>query len=355
MKRKRFLSIIPLSLVGPGIINGKIRNSEPEGKTIFGKSGGMVEKAILAMLTMQRAPWEQGVAMQALLERGEEELVILMAKEAVVRQTPDGRLAMLGEEFALSDAASPGEALLWAAKKTGDKNLYDGFNKLLNYILYDAPRNKEGIIYHFTNIPQVWSDINYMLPPFLVAAEKYREAMKQINGVWRVLWNDDKKLLSHMWDFEKNQYARKEFWGVGNGWTAAGFTRIIPKLPESMASEKQLLINRLRSLLDGCLIHLRDDGLFHNIVDDYNSFVETNLSQMLSYSIFKGVKGGWLDSSYLEKAELMRKAAHSKFDKYGLIQGVCGSPDFNHPGTATEGQAFFILMETAYQELNKPE
>src|SRR5690554_275177 len=128
MKRKRFLSIIPLSLVGPGIIDGKILNSEPEEKTIFAKSVGMVEKAILAMLTMQRAPWEQGVAMQALLERGEEELVILMAKEAVVRQTPDGRLAMLGEEFALSDAASPGEALLWAAKKTGDKNLYDGFN-----------------------------------------------------------------------------------------------------------------------------------------------------------------------------------------------------------------------------------
>ncbi|MFZ6033633.1 MAG: glycoside hydrolase family 88 protein [Melioribacter sp.] len=352
MERKQFLSIFPLAVLGSGLLKNDILNAEKKNETMFRKSDDKIEKAILAMLTMQRATWEQGVAMQALLEYGEEELVILMAKEAVLRQSPDGRLAMLGEEFALSDAASPGEAVLWAARKTGDENLFEGFSKLLNYILYNAPRNKDGIIYHFTNIPQVWSDINYMLPPFLVVADKYDEAIKQINGVWKVLWNEDKKLLSHMWDFEKNQFARKDCWGVGNGWTAAGFTRIIPRLPDSMKQERNLLIRRLIDLLDGCLKHMRSDGLYHNIVDDPNSFVETNLSQMLSYSIFRGVKGGWLDGKYLEKAELMRKAAHSKFDNYGLIQGVCGSPEFDHPGTATEGQAFFILMETAYKELN---
>ena len=79
-----------------------------------------MEKVILAMLSMQRATWEQGIAMQALLELGEKELVILMAKDAVLRQSADGRLAMLGEEFALTDAASPGEAVLYAAKETGD-------------------------------------------------------------------------------------------------------------------------------------------------------------------------------------------------------------------------------------------
>lgn len=45
------------------------------------------------------------------------------------------KLAMLGEEFALSDAASPGEAVLWAAKKTGDQALMNGFNRLLEYVL----------------------------------------------------------------------------------------------------------------------------------------------------------------------------------------------------------------------------
>ena len=47
----------------------------------------------------------------------------------------------------------------------------------------------------------------------------------------------------------------------------------------------------------------------------------------------------------------MRKTAYSKVDSFGLIQGVCGAPNFNKPGTATERQAFFLLMEAAYRDL----
>jgi len=315
------------------------------------KNKSKIEKVKTAMFTMQRRTWEQGVAMQAMLELGEKELVILMAKDAVIYQVKDGRVAMIGEEFALSDAASPGEALLYAAKETGDSTLMNGFNKLLNYILYKAPRTEDGIIYHFTNIPQVWSDINYMLPPFLAAAGKYEEAIKQINGAKSFLWDKNKKLLSHMWDCEKNIFPRKEFWGVGNGWTAAGLSRVIIALPDSMQNERKELIDYQQQLIDGCLVYLREDGLFHNVVDDPNSFIETNLSQMLAYSIYRGIKGGWIDVSYKEKADKMRAAAHSKVDNLGLVQGVCGAPEFDHAGTATEGQVFFILMEVAYNDL----
>ena len=94
---------------------------------------------------------------------------------------------MLGEDVALSDAASPGEAVLCAAKKTGDPTLMNGFDKMVDYILNKAPRNSDGIIYHFTNIHQIWSDINYMLPPFLAVAGRYDEAMKQIDGTMELL------------------------------------------------------------------------------------------------------------------------------------------------------------------------
>ena len=351
MKRRLFLKSIPLVGLILGLQSNLIFSKSTQKKQNLFKNKSTLEKAKLAMLSMQRATWEQGVAMQAMLESGEEELVILMAKDAVLRQSPDGRLAMLGEEFALSDACSPGEAVLWAAKKTGDETLMNGFNKLLDYIMNRAPRNKDGIIYHFTNIPQIWSDINYMLPPFLAVAGKYEEAVKQIEGTFSFLWNPDKKLLSHMWDCEKNEFARKDCWGVGNGWSAAGLTRVINLLPNSMQKEKNKLINYVKNIIDGCLAHIRKDGLFHNIVDDSNSFVETNLSQMLAYTIYRGIKSGWLDKNYKIHADKMRAAAHSKVDKLGLVQGVCGSPEFDHPGTATEGQAFFIMMETAYNDL----
>jgi len=54
-----------------------------------------------------------------------------------------------------------------------------------------------------------------------------------------------------------------------------------------------------------------------------------------------------MESKYRVPADDMREAVYEKTDGQGLVQGVCGSPGFEHPGTAPEGQAFFILMEAA--------
>jgi rhamnogalacturonyl hydrolase YesR len=120
-----------------------------------------------------------------------------------------------------------------------------------------------------------------------------------------------------------------------------------------MANEKQRLVEYVQAVLDSCLAHQRADGLFHDVVDDPSSFVETNLAQMLAYSIYRGVAGEWLDARYMEAADSMRMAAHGKVDQFGLVQDVCGAPSFDHPGTASEGQAFFLLMEAAYRDLSE--
>jgi len=109
-------------------------------------------------------------------------------------------------------------------------------------------------------------------------------------------------------------------------------------------------VGYVRAVLDGCLAHQRADGLFHDVVDDPTTFVETNLAQMLAYTIYRGVTDGWLDAACLDAANRMRKAARGKVDEEGLVQGVCGAPTFDHSGTAAEGQAFFLLMEAAYSD-----
>ena len=57
-------------------------------------------------------------------------------------------------------------------------------------------------------------------------------------------------------------------------------------------------------------------------LDNPDTFVETNLSQMIAYSIYRGVSEKWLDGSCLESADRMRKAAHRKVDEFGFVQGV---------------------------------
>ena len=311
----------------------------------------LIEKVKRATLSMQRASWEQGVAAQAMLELGEKEMVVLMAKEAIVRQIEDGRVAMVYTRDAVNDPGANGEAILYAARVTRDPVSQKAADKLLDYFVHKAPRTDDGTFHHFVSSSQIWVDGLYMAPPFLAVAGRIDEALKQIEGYRKYLWDSKAKLFSHIWDDGKKQFAEKAFWGVGNGWAAAGMTRVIRALPLSMVSERKKLVSYVKDLLDGCLAHLRPDGLFHNVIDKQETFVETNLSQMLAYSIYRGVRGGWLDRHYMAAASKMRAAAHEQVDEFGLVQGVCGSPNFDHPGTATEGQAFFLLMEAAHRDL----
>jgi unsaturated rhamnogalacturonyl hydrolase len=324
---------------------------EEEGYSIPQEKNDTVRKVINAMLAMQRRAWEQGVASQALLELGEKNLVILMAKDAVVNQKKDGRLGLNEGDRPVTDPASNGEPVLFAAKATGDKSLEAASSGMLDFLLYKAPKTQDGIIYHNYIENMIWVDAFYMAPPYLAVCGQYDEAIKQINGYRRILLNPEKKLYYHMWDQDRQIYSRKLFWGVGNGWAAAGMTRVLRALPESMANEKKMIAGYIKEVLDGCLKYQREDGLFHDILDDPSTFVDTNTAQMLAYSIFRGVKGGWLDNSYLKYGLKMRKAAYGKVDSFGLVQGVCGAPNFNKSGTATEGQAFFLLMEAAYRDM----
>jgi rhamnogalacturonyl hydrolase YesR len=312
-----------------------------------------IENVKSAMLAMQRYSWEQGVAAQALLEMGEQKRVIQFAKEAVLRQRPDGRLANIGNDQGVTDAACVGQAVLYAAQVTGDSALKEATDKMARYLLDTAPRTADGTLHHRTDAPQVWIDSMYMAPPFLAVVGYPAEAVKQIEGFRNKLLDPQTKLYSHIWDERKNDFIRRDFWGVGNGWTAAGLTRVIDALPDAMQDDRQRLIGYVKELIDAALPYLRDDGLFHNVIDRPNTFVETNFSQMLAYSIYRGLQRGYLDKSYQPYADRMRKAAIAKVDAHGLVQGVCGAPMFNAPGTATEGQAFFLLMETAYKAANQ--
>jgi unsaturated rhamnogalacturonyl hydrolase len=312
-----------------------------------------VRRVMHAMLAMQRRAWEQGVAAQALLELGEMDWVVLLAKDAVVNQLKDGRLALNEGKAPVADPAANGEPLLRAAEVIGDAGLREAADRMLEFLLHKAPRTRDGLIYHNHIENQLWVDAIYMAPPFLAVAGHPEEAMRQLVGYRDRLYNAEAHLYYHIWDEDLRAYARGLFWGVGNGWAAAGMARVIRALPAAMARERDLLAGFVQELLDGCLAHQRADGLFHDVLDDPETFVETNAAQMLAYTIYRGVAGCWLGRGYLASADQMRAAAHGKVDALGLVQGVCGAPHFNRSGTATEGQAFFLLMEAAHRDLNR--
>jgi rhamnogalacturonyl hydrolase YesR len=310
-----------------------------------------IAKVKTALLAMQRYSWEQGTAMQAFLEQGDMDIVIAMAKEAAYRQIADGRAASIGNQNAVTDPCAVGEALLAACKETGDPALKKGYEALLEWALHKAPRNKDGVVYHVESKPQFWSDSMYMLPPFLAAAGHYDEALVNLYGYWDALYDPQAKLMGHIWDDGAKTFVRKAHWGGGNGWTLAAFARLYDLLPDNYEKDKTRIAEMGRTLADAVLAHIRKDGLFHDIIDDTETFVETNLAQMLAYTLYRGVYSKWLPESYRQAAENLYAAAKKKIDSFGLVQDCCGAPSFDKPGVAPEGQAFYLLMEAARAKL----
>lgn len=305
-----------------------------------------------AALSMQRYSWEQGVLAQAFLESGDEDTALLMAIEGANRQLTDGRCAHIGNPGAVTDPCAIGEALLFACEKTKDPDLLHAKDKLLNWALFDAPRTKDGIVYHVDYAPEIWVDSFYMLPPFLAKAGYFDAALQQINGYWHALFLPEKGLLAHQRNMETGVFVRKEAWGVGNGWAMAGITRVINMLPETHRAEKEALIQKVITLLNAALPYQMENGMFHDVQDNPDTFPEVNFSQMIAYTVFRGIHSGWLPRHYRSAALLARKAALSQVDCYGLVRNVCGMPYFDRPFVAPEGQAFHILMESVYAALD---
>ena len=208
--------------------------------------------------------------------------MILLARGSLLNQTPDGRVAAVGG--APIDPLMCGEAIWRAAEVTRDPDLRKAADNLLEYALKRAQRAADGTLYHTGHT--MWSDSCHTAPPFLAISGHYDEAVQQIEGYRKRLWDPNKRLFAHIWDEDKQRFADKGCWGGGNGWAAVALTRIIRASPAAKQADKERLTGYLRELLDGCLVHQRPDGFFYNYVDQPDTFVEVNLGQMLAFSIY---------------------------------------------------------------------
>ena len=125
-----------------------------------------IERVKVALMGMQRYNWEQGVAAQAMLELGEDDHVVSLARASIMRQR-EGRFAVIGGYSPITDSASVGEAVLYAAKITGDPIFKKGADEMLEVIFKTDHKSANGTIYH-TQEPNktIMSDASTCCPRF---------------------------------------------------------------------------------------------------------------------------------------------------------------------------------------------
>jgi unsaturated rhamnogalacturonyl hydrolase len=291
-------------------------------------------RVLSALLAMQRQSWEQGVAAQACRDIGRDDLVRLLAHAAVTRQAADGRLADVDGETGSVNGAACGEAVLVSGFRSAAA-------RQLDWLVSRAPRDSDGTLFHLVDGREVWADTVYMVVPFLALAGRPDLAVAQVEGHRDRLCTDG--LYAAIWSAETSSLRRADRWGGGNGWVVAGIARAIRLVPELRTQ----LAGHARTVLDACLALRRPDGLFHDVLDDPATFVETNAAQMFAYAALTGAADGWLPRSYAGVGQDLLAAAAGKVDESGLVRDACGSPTFDHPGTSAEAQAFHLLAVAA--------
>ncbi len=303
-----------------------------------------------AMLSMQRKSWEQGLCLQAMLESGQDSVLVQLSQGCLQYVLEDGRPAMLGDTHGVTDPCSCAPGLRRAACLTSDPALETLCAHLDTYAMRLSPRSPEGLIYHITTAPEYWSDSLFMLPPMMIALDP-REALRQFFGWWACLHQADTGLLAHRYNPMTGTFPDPLPWGGGNGWALSAMPGMAEMLPDSMEHEREKLKTAYLDLLDHVLFCLRPDDTFGDVLTEPDSFSEVNLCQMTAYSIFRAARMDWVGHEHLRIALRLRRCAHNHTDTYGIVHSVCGAPRFSTPGTSCEAQAFAILMESALLSL----
>lgn len=311
------------------------------------KDRNLTELVKQAALRMTRQCWEQGILSQAFLESGDTDNLQGMVDDSIRRQSKDGRLCNIEDTPAYTDSAFCIPSVLAMYEKTGDVHYREAALKNLEFLKKKADRTADGVLIHMRGTTEIWADSAAYMPYSFALAGDYEEACFQMNGILNKLYDPETGLYCHMWDDSRRTFKRKGVWGVGNGWILTGLLRLHLALPDSI-TEKEITAKKLRSLLDRILAYRTVEGRFHDILNDENTFLETETAEMIAYTIYRGVGENVLDRTLLPIAHQIREEVVKCVDSEGKVHSCAGSPDFVKSGVSVEGQAHFVMMESAF-------
>ncbi len=254
------------------------------------------------------------------------------------------------------------------------------------------PRTEEGGFWHKKVYPhQMWLDGIYMGSPFYAEyafrnnrPQDYADVIKQFVVIARHTYDPVNGLYRHAWDESREQkWADKKTgqsahcWGRAMGWYAMALVDALDFIPKHEAGRDSML-----NILNNVAAQIKNyqdkkSGLWYQVIDksgDKGNYLESSCSTMFVYTLFKAIRMGYIDKSYLQVAEKGYKGILRNFievDKQGLVSitracavaGLGGTPyrsgdyDYyiNEKIRANDPKAVgpFILASLEWERLHK--
>ena len=230
------------------------------------------------------------------------------------------------------NTVAPFLTMAFLYEKTGNPEWKKIMTDLASWIMTDMPRTPEGGIQHkhaqLDNHGDLWDDTLFMTCLFLAKAGKVfgrqdwvDEAVYQTLLHMKYLVDTKTGLWYHAWSFDRRDNYADALWGRGNCW----ITVFIPEFIDIVRPEepvRRILVNALESQIESLVRNQDSSGLWHTLINDRSSYLESSATAGFAAGIFKAVRKGYVSRNYLDAAKKALDALYGEIDEDGTVLNV---------------------------------
>ncbi|MCA9006679.1 MAG: glycoside hydrolase family 88 protein, partial [Planctomycetaceae bacterium] len=153
----------------------------------------------------------------------------------------------------------------------------------------DQGNMKESMPHHVE-----MSDAVFMSCPILAAVGRLTGESKYYDMALKH-WRFIQKMDQRPDGIYQNSPLSEAAWGRGNGFPALGLALVLSELPSNSPLREQFVEGH-RKHLEALSKHQDPTGMWHQVIDHPESYREMTSTCMITFSMIRGVREGWLDA-----------------------------------------------------------
>jgi len=149
----------------------------------------------------------------------------------------------------------------------------------------------------------------------------FDDAARQVVGMSERMFDRGTLLYDHSW-FESEPIDARFFWGRGAGWMLMAMAELLTVLPEDHPGRARVL-DQYRQSVRGVAAYQGGTGMWHQLVDKTDSYLESSATAMYTFAVARGVNRGWISPAYAPVAQTGWRALEQRVRADGRIEGIC--------------------------------
>lgn len=229
----------------------------------------------------------------------------------------------------LDDCGAMAASLIEVYRGVPRKDYRGYIDRAAAFILHEQYRLEDGTFARpFPEKWTLWADDLYMSVAFLsrigeMTGERryFDDAARQVINFHGYLFSEKKGLMNHYWYSDVNRPG-VAFWGRANGWAMMAQVDLLDRLPKNYLQRDTLLALLRRHIL-GIARYQSSEGLWHQLLDKEDSYLETSCTAMFTYAIARAVNAGYIERRYASIARSGWEGILSKIHADGQVEGIC--------------------------------